>query len=113
MVVTVVLVRMMQPSGDDVVDVVAVRDCFVAAAVAVRVVGAVPVGRCGVAAGVLGVDLDDVLVDMVAVGVMEVPVVEVVDVVAVLDGGVAAAGAVDVGMLVMNRVVGHGTHSAG
>jgi hypothetical protein len=112
-VVTVVLVRMMKPSGDEVIGVVAVRNRLVAAAVAVRVVGAVPVGGCDVAAGVLGVDLDDVLVDMVAVRVMKVPVVEVVDVIAMLDGGVATAGAVDVRMLAMNRVIGHAPDSAG
>lgn len=113
MVVTVVLVRMMQPSGDDVIEVVAMRNQLVAAALAVRVVGAVPVGGCGVAARVLGVDLDDVLVNMIAVGVMQVPVVEVVNVVAVLDGGVPAAGAVDVGMLAVNRVIGHAPNCAG
>lgn len=113
MVVAVVLVGVMEVSGDEVVGVIAMRDGLVAAALAMSVVGSVPVGLCGVAAGVLVVDLDRVLVDVIGMGVVEVPVVEVVDVVAVVNGIVPAAGAVDVGMLAMNRVMGHATDSAG
>lgn len=94
MVVAVALVRVVQAPLDQVVDVVAVGDGVVAAALAVDVVSAVE----GLVAAVrmLGIDGEDVLVEVVAVGVVQVTVVEEVDVAVVDDLRVAAAGAVDV-----------------
>lgn len=94
MLVAVLAVRMMQVVAHQVVDVVAVRHRLMAATIAMRVLGlmalAVVLGRAVV--GVRGVHRDDVLVDVVAVGMVEVSLVQVIDVVAVLDGRVAAAG---------------------
>jgi hypothetical protein len=106
-VVAVVLVWVMQTSVDEIVDVVAVGDWLVAAVVAVGVILAMSVGRRGVAVGVLGVDLEGMLVDVIVVRVVQVAVVEVVDVVVVSDGGVAAVGSVNVGMLGVDLVVAH------
>jgi hypothetical protein len=93
-----VAMRVVQMAVDQVVDVVAMRYGLVAAARAVHVAGFVPgaaVGR-GADRGVAGADLDHVLIDMVAMGVVQVAVVQVVHVVAVAHGGMAAAGAVGV-----------------
>jgi hypothetical protein len=92
--VAVLAVRMMQVVAHQVVDVVAMRHSLMAAAIAMGVFGLVALtvvlGRAVVR--VRGVHRDDVLVDVVAVGMVEVSLVQVIDVVAVLDGRVAAAG---------------------
>ena len=92
-VVAVVAMRMMQVPVDQIVDVVAVRHCLVSASGPVlmpRLMTFAAVLRRA-ALGVLGRDLDHVLVDMVRVRVMQMPVVQIVDMIAVAHGGVAAA----------------------
>jgi hypothetical protein len=107
-VVAVTGVRVVQVPGDEVVDVIAMRDRLVTATCAVdmtlRVTGAAVRRR---ARGRIGrADLENALVHVAIVAVMKVAVVEVVDVVAVKDGEVAAVGAVD--MIVIGvRVVAH------
>jgi hypothetical protein len=96
-VVAVAIVGMMQPTVDEITDVPAVRDGLVTAARTVDVVGVVAqcVGRHrGAGIRVVSADIDDVLVDVVAVRMVQMSVVQVVDMVAVADGGVPAAGAV-------------------
>jgi hypothetical protein len=97
-VVAVVSVRVMQVTVDEVVDVVAVGDGFVATLWTVDVVRGV--GAALVRGGAVGwigrVHFEGVFIHMVVVHVMQVAVVEVVDVVVVFDGGVSAAFAVDV-----------------
>lgn len=108
MVVAVVLVRVVQVVPDQKVDVVAVRDVRVAAALTVHV--SVVVGVAAVlrraGGGVLRVDLEHVLVHMVAVGMVEMTVMQVVHVAIVLHCDVAAVRAVLVRVLVM-RLVRH------
>lgn len=108
MVVAVARVRVVQVTRDEVVGVVAVRDGFVAAAGAVSV--SLVVRSAGVAGGagrgVRAADGDGVLVGVVAMHVVQVPIVEVVGVPVVLDGNVSAARAVGVRMLVV-RLMGH------
>ncbi|WP_333835183.1 hypothetical protein, partial [Rubrimonas sp.] len=74
MVVAVVAVRVMQMAIDEIAGVIAMRDGRVAAVWPVHVVGRVAAtgvgGRAGV--GVRRADGDRVLVDMVAMGVMQV-----------------------------------------
>jgi hypothetical protein len=97
-------VRMMQVAVDQVVDMVAMRYRFVAAAGAVHVVGrmaAADVAR-GTDRRIRRIDGDHMLIDMVAVEVMQVAIVQVVDVAFVLDRRVATAGTMDV------RVIGMG-----
>lgn len=89
-------VGMMEMAVDQIVDVVIVGDGGVTA------VGAVDVGR--VVAGALvvrgasgrigGGDGNDMLVDMTFVQVMQVAVVEVIDMIVMLYGGMTAAGGV-------------------
>ncbi len=102
-VVAVVAVRMVQVAVDEVIDVVAIRDGFVAAAGAVNVLLVVAAaGMLGRARGrVAGVDREGVVVDMVAVHVVQVAVVQVVGVALVLHGGVAAARAMLVAVVVV------------
>ena len=110
-VVTVVAVGVVKVPVDEVVDVVAVGDRLVSAALAVDVIAVMPfavvVGRAAV--GVPRVDVQGVLVDVVLVRMMQVSAVDVVDVVAVLDRGVPAAGLVPVLVVLVGDVLGHGT----
>ena len=109
MVVAVVAVGVVEVALDEVVGVVAVRDGRVFAALAVDVTCVMAtagvVGRAR--RGVRGVDGDDVLVDVVAVGMVQVPVVQVVDVTFVGDRDVPAAGSVVVGMARVDVVIAH------
>lgn len=112
-IVAVVAVRMVQVALDEVVHVVAVGQGFVAAAWAVLVVGGVgsAVVLRSAGDGILRADLDRMLVVVALVGVMEVAVVQIVDVTVVFDGGVSAAGAVDMLMGMMDYVFGHDVYS--
>ena len=113
-VIAVPVVRMVQVPADEVVDVVAVRNLLVTAA------GLMHVRSPMLAAGVLGravrrigrADLQDMLVNVVAVRVMQMPVVQVVEVIAVLDRRVPAIGSVLVGVVWVNGVLGisHGVN---
>jgi len=94
-----VAVRVMQPAVDDVVEVIAMRDGLVAAAGAVDMAALAAGGDAVVTAIRIGrAHLDDVLVVVRLaahlVRMMQVAIVQVVHVVAVADGLVAAAGAV-------------------
>jgi hypothetical protein len=99
-VVAVTPVRVVQVVADDEVDVVAVGDGLVAAALGVNVAGlvlAALVRRCARRL-VLPLDGQPVLVDVPVVHVVQVALVQVVGVSLVHDGLVAAAGAVRVGV---------------
>ncbi len=102
-------VRVMQVSIDQIVYMVAVRDGFMAAAgpvlVALRMAATCMVGRAGV--GILCAHIEDMFVEVVAVRVMQVTVVEIVHVVAVLHGSVSAARPVFVRVVVVNFVIDH------
>ena len=104
------VVRVVEMVADEIVDVVPVRDRLVPAVGAVGVGGvvafAVVLRRAAVR--VLSVDLEHVLVDVVPVRVVQVPFVEVVDMVAVLDGRMAAVGGVLVRMILVDGVFAHG-----
>jgi hypothetical protein len=113
--VAVISMGVMEMVPDEVVDVIAVRHALVTAVVGVCVLGVVLFAAM-IRRTVLGmrrVDLDHVLIDVIAVRVMQMAVVQVVDVVAVLDGGVPAARPVLMGMLGVNLMVAHGHKCAG
>jgi hypothetical protein len=81
---------------DEVIDVIAVRHGLVPAAGAVNVtllVGSAIVLR-RTAVGILRSHIQDVLVDVVPVDVVQMPVVQIVHMTVVLNGRVAAVGAV-------------------
>lgn len=97
-VVAVVAVTVVQMARNEIVGVVAVRNGFVAAAVAVNVVRVVRAARVGRGARdwVRRPDVERAFVDVSVVRVVQMAFVDVVDVVIVFDGGVPAAGAVNV-----------------
>lgn len=111
MVIAVSVVGMMQVTVDEIIHVIAVRYGFVTAAFAMHV-GCI-VAATSVAAGassrVCGVDGERMFVEVAVVGVVQMAVVDVVDVAVVQDGGMPAAGAVDMGMIVVD-VVRHGAY---
>ncbi len=92
MFVVVIVVDRVPATVVDVVDVVAVRDGHVAAALAVLV-------SVGLVYGVLAAGL--AFVEVSVVGLVQVPVVDIVDVIGVRDGHVAAALTVGVGVTFM------------
>jgi hypothetical protein len=104
-----VAVRMVQVARDQIIDVIAVRNCFMPAASAVDVCVGMP------AASVLWrtrrrvhrSDLDATFVDVAVVQLMQVTVVQVVDVVAMPDRPVAAVGTVLMLMILVNAMCGH------
>jgi hypothetical protein len=106
-VVAVIFVGPMQPPTDEVIDVIAVRHCLVTARIAVSVRG-IAGGDLGMVCRVRLIDRDHVLVDMVAVGVMQVAAVEIVDVVVVTNRGVPAVRSVLVWVVALMDRVGHG-----
>jgi len=105
------VVRIVKVAADEVVDVIAVRDGGMAA------LRSVDVSRFMGRAFVIGradgripfTHFKDMLVDVVAVRMMDVPVVQVVHVVRVFDRGVPAAFAMDVRMTAVDavRIVSH------
>lgn len=99
-VVAVIIVRVVQTITDEVVGVVAMRNRLMAAAGAVLVPLAVystgVVG--GAVVGVLRADLQAVLLDPLSARVVEMPIVQVVYVPIVFDGGVPTPVAVAVGV---------------
>ena len=109
MIVAVPSVRVVKMPRDEVVDVVPVRHGFVAAAgpmlVSLVVAAASVGGRAHARVG--PVDRDRVLVDVIAVRMVQMAIVEVVGVAIVLHGPMAAAGAVLVGVVRVARVLGH------
>jgi len=96
--VAVRTVRVVQVPVDEVVDVIAVRHGGVATACAVHVAGLVPAAAVvrGALGRVLGAHGERVLLDGLAVLVVQMAVVQIVDVAVVSDAGVAAAAAVRV-----------------
>jgi hypothetical protein len=96
-VVAVIAVGMMQMPIDQVIDVIAMRHSFMAASWPMhvgRVVGAATVlGRAAFGIGRRHFDL--VLVDVVAMHMVQMPVMQVVDVTLMADRRMTAVGTVD------------------
>ncbi len=92
MVVAVFAVRMMQVILHHVVDVISVRDLRMPAAGTMDVVAAVRTASMlrGTPRRVRRTDRDHMLVDVIVVEMVQVSIVEIIDVVAVLDGHMAA-----------------------
>ena len=93
-----ITVRMVQTPRDRKVDVIAVRDRFMPTSGDVSV-SRVRGGRLGMAVRMRSIDRDYVLIDVIAVLVMKMTVVEIVDVIFVMHRDVATALAVDVRVL--------------
>ena len=96
---------MMEVTIDQVIDVVAVRYGFMTASGTVHMVRRMATARVSGRAGI-GIhiaDFHDVFLDLAVVAnVMQVPVMQVVNMVAVLDAGVLAVGSVSVIVVFVN-----------
>jgi len=99
-VVAVVTVWKVQVAVDQIIDMVAVRDHVVAAVGAVDVAGVVTcTAMLGSAGGRVGVgDGNDVFVNMVAVREVQVTIMQIINVIIVMDGSMAAVGTVLMGV---------------
>jgi hypothetical protein len=95
-IVAVIAVRMMQVAADQVINMVAVRNCLVAAAWAV-IVSAFELRRA--TDRIRGIDRNYVLVDMITVNVMQAAVVQIIDVVPMADRNMTALRTVLVGVV--------------
>ena len=107
MIVAMLAVRMMQMAGDQIINVIAVRNRLMAAVGAVDMplgMGTASVFRRAVVR-VLRCHLERVLFDFAPLGMMQVSIVQVIDMVVVLDGGMAASFAVVV--IVVMMMVAH------
>ena len=106
MIIAVIAMRMVKSSLHEIVDVVAMRDRLVTAAGAMHVLRLMALmaefRRASVR--ILGAHLDDMLLDDVALLVVEMAVMKIVDMIAVLDRDVPAGGTVPMGVVGMNGV---------
>ncbi len=109
MVVAVTVVGMVEVAIDQVIHVIAVGDGLVATRGTVAMAGlmraAGVIRRAG--GGVGGVHCQRMLIDMVAVRRVEMPVVQIVNVIVMDDGRMSAIFAVHVGVVVVDLVVAH------
>ncbi|WP_157991666.1 hypothetical protein [Caldimonas tepidiphila] len=105
MVVAVIAVRVVQVTVDQIVDMITVRHRLMSTSWAMDVAGLVALTtmRGGADIRIGGVDSNYVLVDMVAMRMVQVAVVKVVDMVLVQHRSVAAVGAM---LVIMMRVIG-------
>ena len=110
-VVAVIAVRVVQVPVNQVIDVIPVGHGVVAAARSVLMPGLVSRRRCA-SVRVLLVDRDPVLIDVVLMGMVQMPVVEKISVAVVADGDMAAVGAVLVIVAGMDVVLGLGHTSS-
>jgi hypothetical protein len=102
-----IVMRMMQPSAHEVIDMITMRHRFVPAGRAM-LVRAARLRRA--LHGVGGVDRDDMLIDMVLVHVMEMAVMEIIDVAFTAYRRMPTIGTMLVGMVGM-MLLGAGGHS--
>lgn len=104
MVVAMVAMGMVQPAIDQIIDMIAMRHRFMAAAGTMHMVAGQP---CIAAGRVGGADRDDMFIHMVAMRMMQMPVVQIIDMAIMGDGGVATAGAMNMGVIGMDVGASH------
>jgi hypothetical protein len=111
-VIAMLAVRVMEMLADEVVDVIAMGNLLMTAIGAMNMRGLMPtadvLGRA--IRRVSGAYPEDMLVDVIAVGVMQMPVMQIVDVALVLDRRVPAIGSMRVGVACVGVVlrISHG-----
>jgi hypothetical protein len=100
-------VRMVKMTSDQEIDVVAVRDRFVTAAGPVLVLAlmapTIVIGRASL--WIPAPDLDHVFVDVAVMGMMQVAIMQVVDMIAMPEGDMATIGAMGMGMVLMDQML--------
>jgi hypothetical protein len=109
-IIAVVAVGMMEVAVDQIVDMVSVRHRLMATTRPMDMTLLVPSAFMirGAGVGILGADTQDMLIDMIAMHMMEMAIVKVVDVTVVLDGCVPTIFAVDVRVVLMLLAVAQG-----
>lgn len=106
MIIAMTIVRVMEPSIHEVIDMITMGHALVSAAWPMRM--GTPGFRC--AAGWIGVaDLDDVFVNMILVHMMQMTIVEVIDVAVMAQSRVSAVRTMPMGMIGM-MPLGAGSH---
>lgn len=103
MIIAMAGMHMVQAATDQIIDMIAMRHCLMPAAGAVDMAAIV---RTGAAIGVAGADADHMFINMVAMHMVQMAVVQIIDMAIMRDGGVAAARAVLVGVIRVG-VAGH------
>jgi hypothetical protein len=101
------IMHMVQPAVHQPIDMIAMRHGFMAAA------GAVDMGAAAgahAAIGIGGRHGDDMIINMIAMHVMQMAIVQIIDMAIMLHGGVAAAWAMHMGVIGVN-VAGHQARS--
>jgi hypothetical protein len=108
-IVAVIAVREVQVPADEIVRVIAVGHRLVSAVRAVRVSWIVPATAVPRRAlrGIRCIDLDAALVDVIAVNVMQMPVMQVVAMVTMLNALVSTAGLMNMLVRCVRLVVAH------
>lgn len=110
MIIAVIAVRMVQMAVDEIVDMITVRNRFVAAARAMNVSsvmsGAAMVGRATIR--ILVAHFNPMLVHMIRVRMVKMAIVEIIHVAGVPDSNVAAAGSMRVVVVGMMRKIAGG-----
>ena len=104
-VIAMIAVLVMQTTIDQVIDMVAVRDSFMSATFSVNMAHTGIERDAGIGVGFIY--RQGVLVVMAVVLVVQMAVVQVVDMAVMFDGGMTAAAAVNMGVVVMNGAVCH------
>ena len=104
MVIAVAMVGIVQMTINQIARVVTMGHCFMATARSMDVVSIMTsaVMALGTGIGVHISHLDDMLIHVIPMGMVKMPIVEVVDVVAVLDSGVATVWTMGVIVILMN-----------
>lgn len=102
--------RKMQMVFNHIVYMISVRDGFMPAREAVKMCGIMRITRVvgSAASRVRFADGEGVFIHMSIVDVVKMPIVKIILMPFMLDGGVTTTGAVHMGMFVMNTVFAHG-----
>jgi hypothetical protein len=109
-IIAVIAVRMVQMTGDEIIDMIAVWNGFVTAAGSMNVSsimsGAAMVGRASIR--ILAAHVNRMFVHVVAVRMMKVAIVDIIQMVAVADGNVAAVRSMHVIVIGVMRKIATG-----
>jgi hypothetical protein len=109
MVITMSAMGEVEVTGDEVVDMVSVGYCLVATVHAMAMFGLMPLASMGRRAcrRVLCGDVEPMFIDMIAVQIVQMPVMEIVGVATMADGRMPTVRSVLVIVMLMDGVVMH------
>jgi hypothetical protein len=109
MVVTMRAMGEVQVTGDQIIEMVSVRHCLMSAVRAMAMFGLMPLAAMGRRAcrRVLRGDTETMFIDMIAVQIVQMPVMEIVGVATMADGRMPTVRSVLVIVMLMDGVVMH------